>query len=53
MKLLRESSLVLKRRLPMRWAIELMQAVPWNRKVVLMKKPQTSSCGPLVPRPGA
>ena len=53
MKLLRESSVVLKRRWPMRWAIELMQAVPWKSAVVLTKKPQTSICQPLVPRPGA
>jgi len=33
--------------------MELMQAVPWKRTVVLMKKAQTSICGPLVPRPGA
>ena len=30
-----------------------MQEVPWKRAVVLMKKPQTSICQPLVWSPGA
>ena len=30
-----------------------MQAVPWNRTVVLMKNPQTSICPPVTPKDGA
>ena len=53
MKLLRESSVVWKRRLPQRWVKELIEAVPWKRAVVLTKKPQTTSWPALVPSDGA
>jgi hypothetical protein len=36
-----------------RWAMASMQAVPWKRTVVLMKKAETSICGPVVPSEGA
>jgi hypothetical protein len=48
-RLLRLSSWVSKRRVPNRWASELMVNVAWNRTTVDMQKPHTNSYGPLVP----